>query len=55
MKEGLLNPLKLILSITPIPYLSNIPIIGSLLFKHDPSTYSSLILAFTMWFILTQN
>lgn len=45
-------PLLVRLSITPIPYLADIPILGALLFKHDPLTYLSLILAFIMWFIL---
>lgn len=45
-------PLPIRLPITPIPYLANIPILGALLFKHDPLTYLSLILAFIMWFTL---
>ncbi len=35
-----------------IPILSEIPIVGEILFSHDPIVYLSIILALLMWFIL---
>ncbi|RLE85155.1 MAG: ABC transporter permease, partial [Thermoprotei archaeon] len=36
----------------PIPILSRAPIVGRLLFSHDPLVYTSLILTILLWFIL---
>lgn len=35
-----------------IPYLSSLPIVGEVLFNHDPLAYAALILAFVLWFVL---
>jgi len=35
-----------------IPILSQVPIIGPILFKQNPLTYFAIILAFVLWFIL---
>lgn len=40
------------LSAVPIPILSNVPILGHVLFNHDLLVYLSLILAFLMWIAL---
>ncbi len=37
---------------TPIPVLSDIPLIGTLFFNHDPLIYSSLILIPLVWWFL---
>jgi len=36
----------------PIPVLANIPVIGEILFQHDPLVYFSLFSAIVLWFIL---
>ncbi|MCD1258559.1 ABC transporter permease [Paenibacillus athensensis] len=36
----------------PIPLLSDIPVIGPVLFKHDPLTYLSLLLVPALWYLL---
>ncbi|URN95927.1 MAG: ABC transporter permease [Candidatus Pristimantibacillus lignocellulolyticus] len=36
----------------PIPYLSDIPFIGKILFNHDPLTYLSLLLVPLLWYVI---
>jgi len=36
----------------PIPYLSDIPFIGKILFNHDPLTYLSLLLVPVLWYVI---
>jgi ABC-type uncharacterized transport system permease subunit len=38
-----------LLSVQPIPLLERIPILGTLLFKHDAMTYFSFVLIFVAW------
>jgi simple sugar transport system permease protein len=47
---GLRLPSKI--SESPIPYLDNIPILGSFLFTHDLLTYLSIFLVPLVWFLL---
>lgn len=35
-----------------IPYLSEIPFVGRVLFRHDPLVYLSILFAVAMWFLL---
>jgi len=46
------TPLPFRLRPVPIPVLSDIPILGPLLFQHDPLVYVSLALVPVLWFIL---
>ncbi|WP_201318521.1 ABC transporter permease [Paenibacillus sp. EPM92] len=36
----------------PIPYLSDIPFLGQILFNHDPLTYLSIVLVPLLWYLL---
>ncbi|WP_276355865.1 ABC transporter permease [Cohnella caldifontis] len=36
----------------PIPWLSDIPFLGDVLFRHDPLTYLSILLVPCLWFLL---
>lgn len=36
----------------PIPVLSDIPVLGEVLFNHDPLTYLSMLLVPALWFVL---
>lgn len=46
------NQLKTTLKTIPIPFLSDIPIIGKVFFNQDVIIYISYFLVFIMWFIL---
>lgn len=35
-----------------IPVLSSIPVVGEIVFRHDPLVYLALLLAFVIWFLL---
>ncbi len=43
------------LNLSPIPVLSSIPVIGTLLFRHDIITYSSFLLIFLSWFYMERT
>jgi len=45
-------PLKTTFSVIPVPFLSKIPILGPILFKHNIIVYISYIVIFVLWFIL---
>jgi ABC-type uncharacterized transport system permease subunit len=36
----------------PVPYLSDIPFLGKILFDHDPLTYISILLVPCLWYLL---
>ena len=38
-----------------IPLLSDIPVIGPILFKHDPMVYVSILLIAATWYVLTHT
>ncbi|MCK0141842.1 ABC transporter permease [Aliiroseovarius sp. F20344] len=38
-----------------IPLLSDIPVLGPILFKHDPMVYVSLIIVAATWYVLTKT
>jgi len=46
------TPLPFRLRAVPIPLLSDIPILGPVLFQHDPLVYLSLLLVPSLWFLL---
>ncbi|MDD3821194.1 MAG: ABC transporter permease [Spirochaetales bacterium] len=43
------------LNLAPIPALSSIPILGTLLFRHDIVTYSSFLLIILSWFYMERT
>lgn len=43
------------LTLLPIPGLSSIPVVGTLLFRHDVVTYSSFLLIFLSWFYMERT
>ncbi len=43
------------LPVVPIPFLSDIPFIGTILFDKDPLFYLSLVLGVALWFLLTKT
>ncbi|MDX9784100.1 MAG: ABC transporter permease [Spirochaetia bacterium] len=43
------------LNLSPIPGLSSIPVLGTLLFRHDIVTYSSFLLIFLSWFYMERT
>lgn len=47
--EGMKTP---VLQKLDIPVLSDLPVIGPILFGHDPMVYVSLLLVFAVWYVL---
>lgn len=45
-------PLPCRLRVAPIPLLKEIPLLGPILFQHDPLVYLSLLLVPLLWFVL---
>ncbi|MDX9827496.1 MAG: ABC transporter permease [Spirochaetia bacterium] len=43
------------LTLTPIPGLSSIPVVGTLFFRHDVVTYSSFLLIILSWFYMERT
>ena len=43
------------LNLLPIPGLSAIPVVGTLLFRHDVVTYASFLLVFAAWFYMERT
>jgi ABC-type uncharacterized transport system permease subunit len=43
------------LAVYPIPGLSRLPVVGPILFRHDPLTYLSLLAAVAMWVLLYRS
>jgi simple sugar transport system permease protein len=43
------------LNATPIPILSDLPVIGPILFRHDVLTYAALILAPVLWWVMMRT
>ncbi|SFR10112.1 ABC transporter permease [Desulfoscipio geothermicus] len=46
------KPLPVPFKVTPIPVLSDIPVIGPVFFQHDPLVYLSYILVPALWFFV---
>jgi len=46
------TPLPFRLRAAPIPLLSDIPLLGPVLFQHDPLVYLSFLLVPSLWFVL---
>lgn len=46
------HPLEVKMNVVNIPVLSDIPVVGRVLFSHDPYVYLSILLGLIVWFFL---
>jgi len=49
------HPLEVKMNVVNIPVLSDIPVVGRVLFSHDPYVYLSILLGLIVWFFLKHS